>query len=74
MLWKQLIALAQVKPVNTSENLLNQIGEINYFLFQTKKSNNIINSIKLDIIFMNSKNSKVSEPYRLLIKVKDKVN
>ena len=74
MLWKQLIALAQVKPVNTSENLLNQIGEINYFLFQTKKSNNIINSIKLDIIFTNSKNSKVSEPYRLLIKVKDKVS
>ena len=74
MLWKQLIAFAQVKPVNTSENLLNQIGEINYFLFQTKKSNNIINSIKLDIIFTNSKNSKVPEPYRLLIKVKDKVN
>ena len=46
------IAVAQVKGDNTSENLLNEIREIIYSLYQekevTKKAyNNIMNSIKL---------------------------
>ena len=52
MLQKLPIALAQVKAGNTSENLLNEIRQITYFLYRgkvvTKKVyNNIMNSIKL---------------------------
>ena len=46
------IALAQVKAGNTSENLLNEIRQIIYSLYQAKEItkkvyNNIMNSIKL---------------------------
>ena len=46
------IALAQAKPANTSESLLNKIRQINYFLCRDKEVtkkvyNNIMNSIKL---------------------------
>ena len=46
------IALAQLKPSNTSENLLNEICQVIYSLYQTKEItkkvyNNITNSIKL---------------------------
>ena len=37
MLGKLLIALAQAKAGNTSENLLNEIYQILYFLYQPKK-------------------------------------
>ena len=52
MLQKLSVALAQVKAGNTSENLLNEIRQIIYFLYRTKKItekvyNNIMNSIKL---------------------------
>ena len=55
-----LIVLAQVKVGNTSENLLNEIRQIMYSLYQSKKItekvyNNIMNSIqtkcKMDNIF-----------------------
>ena len=66
------IALAQVKAGNTSENLLNEIMQIICSLYQVKEStkqiyNNIMNSItvwyKMNTIFMNSKNSKTSNPH-----------
>ena len=46
------IALAQVKVGNTSENLLNEIRQITYYLYRAKEItkkvyNNIMNSIKL---------------------------
>ena len=56
-----LIALAQVKASNTSENLLNEIKQIIYSLYQAKEIfkkiyNNTMNSIELsnrvDTIFM----------------------
>ena len=52
MLQRLLIALAQVKASNTSENLLNQIRQIIHSLYWakgiTKKAyNNITNSIKV---------------------------
>ena len=52
MLQRLLIALAQVKADNTSENLLNEIREIIYSLYREKEItkkvyNNIMNSIKL---------------------------
>ena len=81
MLQRLPIALAQVKAGNTPENLLNEIRQIIYSLYLAKEItktvyNDIMNSIKLesriDTIFMNSKNSKTSEPHRLLLNVADK--
>ena len=52
MLQRLLIALAQVKVGNTSENLLNEIRQIIYSLYQAKEItkkvyNNRMNAIKL---------------------------
>ena len=52
MLQRLPIALAQVRAGNTSENLLNEIRQIIYSLYQAKEItkkvyNNIMNSIKL---------------------------
>ena len=52
MLQRLTIALAQVKVESTSANLINEIRQIIYFLYQEKKIikkiyNNIMNSIKL---------------------------
>ena len=52
MLQRLPIALAQVKGGNTSKNLLNEISQIIYSLYQAKEFtkkvyNNIMNSIKL---------------------------
>ena len=75
--------LSQVKAGNTSENLLNEIMQIIYCLYWanevTKKVyNNIMNSTKLwnrvDTIFMNSENSKTSDPQGLLLNLSDKIN
>ena len=46
------IAIAQVKTSNTPENLLNEIRQIKYFLYQAKEIikkvfNNTMNSIKV---------------------------
>ena len=66
-----------------SDNLLNEIGQIMYFLYQAKENieevyNNIINSIKvkykMDATFMNSENSKISESYGVLLNFADKGN
>ena len=83
MLQRLPIAFAQVKAGNTSENLLNEIRLIIYSLYWAKEINknvysNIMNSIKLwnkvDTIFMNSGNSKTSDPQRLLPNLTDKIN
>ena len=52
MLQRLLIGFAQATAGNTSEDLLNEIRQIIYYLFQEKKTtkkvyNNIINSRKL---------------------------
>ena len=52
MLQRLPIALAQVKADNTSENLLNEIGQIIYSLYRAKETtikvyHNVMNSIKL---------------------------
>ena len=83
MLQRLPIAFAQVKAGNTSENLLNEIRLIIYSLYWAKEINkkvysNIMNSIKVwnkvDTIFMNSGNSKTSDPQRLLPNLTDKIN
>ena len=52
MIQRLRIALAEVKSGNTSENLLNEIRQIIYYLYWAKEitkkvCNNIMNSIKL---------------------------
>ena len=77
------IALTQVKARYTSEDLLNEIRQVVYSLYQTKEKtkkvyNNMtsikILSYKMNIVFMNSENSKTSDPHRLLINLADKIN
>ena len=51
MLRRLLIALAQIKAGNNSESLLNEIRQIVYYLYRSKKItkmlyNNIIKSVK----------------------------
>ena len=51
MLKRLLIALAQIKAGNNSESLLNEIRQIVYYLYRSKKItkmlyNNIIKSVK----------------------------
>ena len=76
-------AIPQVKAGNTYENLLIEICQVIYSLYWAKEItgkayNNINNSIKLwykiNIIFMNSENSKTSNPHRLLPNLSDKIN
>ena len=83
MLQRLPIALAQVKAGKNSENLLNEIRKIVYSLYQSKKFtkkvyNNIIKSIQQSTyahikdgyyisIFMNSENSKNSDPHVLIL-------
>ena len=82
MLQRLPIALAHVKAGNNSESLLNEIRQIVYPLYQSKEItqkayNNIIKSIQLktmDTIFMNSENSKTSEPHILILKLTDKLD
>ena len=81
MLRRLPIALAQAKAVNTSENLLDEIIQIIYSLYQEKEItkkvyNNAITSIKfrMDNIFMNSENSKTSDPHRLSLNLSGKIN
>ena len=83
MLQRLPIVLAQVKAGNTSENLLNEIRQIIHSLYREKEItkkvyNNIMNSIKLqdrmNIIFMNFKDNKTSDPHRPLLNITDKLN
>ena len=74
------IALAQVKSGNNSESLLNEIRQIVYCLFQSKKllkkytiTLNQCN-YKMDTICVSSENSKTSEPHVLILKLIDKLD
>ena len=83
MLQRLSIPLAHVKADKISENLLNEIRQIIYSLYQAKEItkkvyNNIMHSIKLkyniDTIFLNSGNSSTSDPQRLLLNIIVKIN
>ena len=83
MLQRLSIPLAHVKADKISENLLNEIRQIIYSLYQAKEItktvyNNIMHSIKLkyniDTIFLNSGNSSTSDPQRLLVNIIVKIN
>ena len=83
MLQRLPIALAQIKAGSTSENLLNEITQIIYSLCRAKEItekvyNNIMNSTKVQYkmnnLFMNSKNSKTSDPHRLSLNLANKID
>ena len=83
MLQSLTIVFAKVKAGNTSENLLNEIRQKIYSLYQPKKIteklyNNMMNFKKsknrMDTIFINSENINTSEPYRLLLNLSYKTN
>ena len=83
MLQRLPIALVQIKAGNTSESLLDEIRQIIYSLYQEKEvlkkvHNDIMNSVQLqsrmDTIFMKYKNSKTSDPHRLLLNLAGKIN
>ena len=78
MLQKLSIVFVQVKAGNASNNSLNV-----YTLYQAKKINKkvystIMNSIKIqytmDIIFVNSGNSRAPASHRLLLDLDDKID
>ena len=75
MLQRLPIALAQVKAGNNSENLLNEIRQTFYPLYQLKQITitllNLFN-YKMDTIFMNSENSKSSKTHVLILKFTNK--
>ena len=67
------IALAEVKAGKTSENLLNENGQIIYILYRTKAItkkvyNNIMRSIKVSL------REKCPDTYYLLVRIRDKTN
>ena len=80
MLSRLLIPLAQLKAGNNSEKLRNEVRQPLYSLYRSKKLtktiyNNLINSIlKMEIIFMNTENSKTNEPHRFRLTLADKLN
>ena len=84
MLQRLPISIAQVTAGYTPENFLNETRQIIYSLYQGKeilkesiKQNNEFNKgiiQKMNTIFMNSKNSKTSDPHRLSHNLTDKIN
>ena len=74
------IALAQI---NTSENVITEIRQITYSLYWAKEitkqvCNNAMNSIKLqnrtDAIFIDSEDSKTSDPHWRVANLSEKIN
>ena len=80
MLSRLPISLAQLKAGNNSEKLKNKIRQLLYSLYKSKKLSKQIYKSLVDIIwnmetiFMNTKNSKTSEPHRFKLVLTDKLN
>ena len=78
MLQRLPIALAQVKSGNNSENLLNEIRQIVYSLYQSKEITEKVYEMdkkyKMGTIFTNLENSKTSKLHDLILKLTDKLD
>ena len=85
MLNRLPILLAQIQAGNNSIKLKNEIRQILYLLYRSNVLtktvyNNLINTVKLttltkmEIFFMNSKNSKTNEPNRFKYDLIDKLD
>ena len=69
MLSRLPITLAQLKAGNDSEKLKNEIRQLLYSLYRSKK-----HYLKMETIFMNTENSKTNEPHRFKLDLTDKLN
>ena len=67
MLQRLPIALAHVKAGNKSENLLKEIRQIVYSLYQSKEITKKVYSNLIKSIKMNSENSKTSKSHVLIL-------
>ena len=68
MLRRLPISLAQLKAGNNSKKLGN------YYILCTDQKILQTNSIKIETIFMNTENSRTSEPHRFNLDLRDKLN
>ena len=73
MLSRLPIALAQLKAGNNSEKLKNEIRQLLYSLYRSKKLTKQLYK-SLETIFMNTENSKTSKPHRFKLDLTDKLN
>ena len=80
MISRLRITLAQWKAGNKSQKLINEIRQLLYSLYRSKKinENNLqpFNKryLKMETIFMNTDNSKTNEPHRFRLSLADKLN
>ena len=80
MISRLRITLAQWKAGNKSRKLINEIRQLLYSLYRSKKinENNLqpFNKryLKMETIFMNTENSKTNEPHRFRLSLADKLN
>ena len=80
MISRLRITLAQWKAGNKSRKLINEIRQLLYSLYRSKKinKNNLqpFNKryLKMETIFMNTENSKTNEPHRFRLSLADKLN
>ena len=77
MLSRLPISLAQLKAGNNSEKLQNEIRQLLYSLYRSKKLsktiyNNLMNT--MEIIFMNTLYSKTNESNKFMYQFTDKLN
>ena len=66
MLSRLPICLAQLKAGNNSQKSKNEIRQLLYFLYRSKRLTKTI--------FMNTENSKTNEPHRFRLSLADKLN
>ena len=80
MLRRLPISLAQLNAGNNSEKLKNEIRQILYSWYRSKRiTKNVYKSLldiiqNMETIFMNNENSKTSEPHRFELNLTDKIN
>ena len=80
MLSRLPISLAQLKAGNNSERLKEEIRQLLYSLYRSKKLTktiyiDLINTIwKMETIFMNTENSKTNEPHRFRLTLAGKLS
>ena len=80
MLRRLPISLAQLNAGNNSEKLKNEIRQILYSWYQSKRiTKNVYKSLldiiqNMETIFMNTENSKTCEPHRFELDLTDKLN
>ena len=80
MLSRLPITSAQLKAENSLEKLKNEIRQLFYSLYHSKKNkqNNLQHfdqyCLKMETIFMNTDNSKSNDPYIFRLTLADKLN